>query len=227
LANSATRVKECLDALAGAPAGLTVTELAQKLGVSKPSSSRLLGGLVESGLAERSPETQRHALSVGLWIWGVAALNRLRIADAALLPMTQVAKSCNITVYLSINSGLQTVAIQRVDQTLDFILVRPVSSPVPAYTSAVGKAILAYGPREAVDEVCRAGLESYTPRLSRAQRLCWLSWPRYGARDTRLIGESIGQTPMESACPFSTIPSRLADCCRHVASTQWSDIRTK
>jgi IclR family acetate operon transcriptional repressor len=77
--------------------------------------------------------------------------------------MTQVAKSCNITVYLSINSGLQTVAIQRVDQTLDFILVRPVSSPVPAYTSAVGKAILAYGPREAVDEVCRAGLESYTP----------------------------------------------------------------
>lgn len=80
MSGSAERLVEALEAVSANPEGVSVTEAARSLGMSKAAASRLLASLATAGLMERD-SAQRYVLGLRLWEFGAQAARRLRITD--------------------------------------------------------------------------------------------------------------------------------------------------
>jgi DNA-binding IclR family transcriptional regulator len=127
--------------LADAPAGLTPTELAGRLGVSRPVVYRLLTTLMEHGYARRDAD--------GRAFLGLAALRLGRgmepLLRAAALPVLRsLAEEVGATAHLAIADGSDALAIAVVEPSwTDLHVAYRVGSRHPLDRGAAGQAILA------------------------------------------------------------------------------------
>jgi IclR family KDG regulon transcriptional repressor len=165
MSGSAERLVEALEAVGANPEGVSVTEAARSLGMSKAAASRLLASLASAGLTERD-SAQRYVLGLRLWEFGAQAARRLRVADISRSLLLQTANETGARLHISVLRGDKTFFLEMTDfaQSGSAIPVVPAMPVVPAYACAPGKVMLAALPDEELSAFADAEFHAYTPR---------------------------------------------------------------
>ncbi|MHC2999778.1 hypothetical protein OB08_11540 [Microbacterium sp. HJ5] len=140
--------------------GLGVSELARRANIPKSTVSRIAAELVEQRFLDR--EGDKFYLGVRLFELGQTVDQPRRLRRFAQPVMSELRDLTGQSVQLAILDGADVVfvAIVRSAPTL-----RPhatIGGRLPAHTTALGKALLAYSPRDVVDRVIRTGLSRRT-----------------------------------------------------------------
>jgi DNA-binding IclR family transcriptional regulator len=159
-----SRASNLLDALKGDPSsrGVRLTELAQRCGLEKSTTHRLLGALISEGMVEQDPETERYRLGLTLLELGMAVHRRLDIREEAMPVLRALAEGADETIHLGVARAAHVVYLEKVESHHSFQMRSRVGERMPLYSTGIGKAILAFGGEDQLTTVLAAGLESRT-----------------------------------------------------------------
>jgi DNA-binding IclR family transcriptional regulator len=129
-----------LTVLAGAPHGLTVTELAAQVEVNRTVVYRLITTLEQHGLARRDAGGRLH---VGLGVLALARGLQPVLRELANPVLRGLAEELGTTAHLTVADGGEALAIAVVEPTwTDFHVAYRVGARHPLDQGAAGKAIL-------------------------------------------------------------------------------------
>lgn len=143
---------QVLAVLAGTPGGLTVTELAGRLGVNRTVVYRLVSTLEQHALLRRDAQGR---LYVGLGVLTLASAVQPVLRDLATPVLRALAEETGCTAHLSVADGDEALALAVVEPSwTDFHVAYRVGARHPLGLGAAGRAILAGreldGPRHVV-----------------------------------------------------------------------------
>lgn len=157
-----SRVSEVLRAFQGSDRVLGVSEIARRTGIPKPSVSRIVTEMVSTGLLERDGDHVR--LGLRLFELGQQAARPIDLRKLALPSMTELLNATGQTVHLAVLEGHEVVYVQILRSRNTPPLPSRVGGRLPAYATGVGKALLAFAPKEVVDEILSAPLAAIGPK---------------------------------------------------------------
>lgn len=154
-----------LDALADQASlrGTSLTELAQNVGLNKATAFRLLGTLRSHGYVEKHPDTERYHLGLRILHLSSALLQNLDLRIQAAPIMSDLVQRTNETVHLGVLDRGSVVYIDKVECGNSVRMHSRVGMQMPAYSTGLGKAILANLHAEQLEEVLASGLPPRTP----------------------------------------------------------------
>lgn len=129
-----------LQVLADAPAGLTVTELAARLGVNRTVVYRLVVTLEQHALLRRDHAGRLH---VGLGVLHLASAVQPVLRESAAPVLRRLAEAVGCTAHLTVADGDEALALAVVEPSwTDFHVSYRVGARHPLGQGAAGKAIL-------------------------------------------------------------------------------------
>ncbi|MEV0599947.1 IclR family transcriptional regulator [Streptomyces sp. NPDC050315] len=149
-----------LGAFQGATPRLTLTEVVRRSGLPRSSVHRILDQLVQLGWLERDGRDYR--LGMGMLELGAMAAHHNRLRRAALPHLHALHEKTGHVVHLAVLDGPEVVYLERLGGIADASVPSRIGGRQPAYCTATGKAILAFGEAALVAEVLRAGLRPRT-----------------------------------------------------------------
>ena len=144
--------------------GHTLAGLARDLDLNKSTLLRLLAPLCEARLVEQAPDTGRYRLGWRTAQLGGAYLEQADLPGAARDVLRGLMEETRETVHLVLADLPEVVYIDKVDSPRPVRMFSRIGVRQPAYSTAVGKAILAHAGDAAVRRVIQAGLPARTPR---------------------------------------------------------------
>lgn len=124
---------------------LTLSSLAQCTGLTVGTTSRIARALTTAGLLHRNPATDGYHLGARTAVLGRAAERALGL-DKALPTLQSVAAETSESVNLAVRDGHESVVLMRVESTLPLRFTQSVGARFPLYSTASGKAMLAFSP---------------------------------------------------------------------------------
>ena len=151
---SVARALDILEIIAKSRDGLTLTEIARKIGISKSATYSLLRTLVDKAHVREVAAGPRYQLGVGLLKLADIALTQLSLGELAKPILTGLSESLGMTTRLAIAEDGQPVFIDRVDGPGTVRFHTPMGKRELAHASAAGKAVLACLPEAKVRAVC-------------------------------------------------------------------------
>ncbi|WP_341523730.1 IclR family transcriptional regulator [Pseudomonas sp. G.S.17] len=145
-----------------AEGGERVTQLAQQVGLSQPTTHRLLRSLMDEGMVEQDQRSKRYRLSIEFFALAAKAGNTGNLRDLVRPSLLRLSASLGDSLFLLARSGFDAICLDRSEGPY----------PIRTFTGDIGGrvalgvgqgslAILAYLPEEERDTVIRYNL----PRL--------------------------------------------------------------
>lgn len=129
---------------------ISLSQIAQDLGISKSTTHRILQTLVDLGyIAQRS--TRQYAMTLKTWELGARTVNRLDFRTRASSVMRDLQRRTNATIHLSVLSGEDVIYIDKLDGATPVGGYSVIGGRAPAYCVATGKALLAWHERTLTD----------------------------------------------------------------------------
>jgi IclR family acetate operon transcriptional repressor len=200
---SLTRGLSILDALARSAAGLTLTELAQRVELPASTAHRLLATLEKMGYVHQAGD-------LGLWYIGLQAFtvgttflaNRDFVAESHAY-MHRLMEQAGETANLAILDGTEAVFVAQVQCHEMMRTLVKLGSRVPLHASGVGKALFAALPDAQIDAILKVrGLPRITDNTIVAIETMWAALrvirqrgysfdDEEHARSTRCVGAAI------------------------------------
>ena len=158
------RALDVLDLLAG-ETGLTLSDVAERLGQSPSTVHRLLHTLGARGMAESDPVTQVWAIGPQAFRLGSAFMRRSGLVERARPILRTLMEHTTETANLGILQG-ETVMFVAQAETQEMIRAFfPPGARAPLHASGIGKALLAFGRPGTVEAYLAAGpLRRFTDR---------------------------------------------------------------
>ena len=154
-----------LEAIAQRSGGMTNSEISRRLAVPKSSASYILRALERRGYVRREPDTGRYRLGLKVLSLGRGALTGLDIRDAAAPVLRQLVERSELSAHLAILDQSEAVYIERVGAPGFVKMDTWVGRRMEVYSTAVGKAIVAYLPQAEVEAIIKErGLKRRTPK---------------------------------------------------------------
>ncbi|MEU6354731.1 IclR family transcriptional regulator [Streptomyces sp. NPDC047072] len=147
---------------AGRGRGISLTQIADDLGVNKSTVLRLATPLIEADLLVRDRETGWFRLGHGTLRLGQAYLSSLDLRTAAAEPLRLLQHAVGETCHLVVYEPPDVVYIDKVENEASVRMASRIGSRVPAYRTAVGKAMLAWQGEDAFETVVAAGMPPVT-----------------------------------------------------------------
>jgi DNA-binding IclR family transcriptional regulator len=160
------RAARLLEVLEGASPGMTISELARRLGISKGTTRDLLETLRAHGMLERDEASKEYRLGPRLARLGMAALGQVDLAGVARPFLVDLADRVNGAVLLVVPHGDRATIVDKVDARRVAVEVSAtVGQRLRLAAGACGKVFLAWGgaPRREVAGYL-ADLTRLTPR---------------------------------------------------------------
>ncbi|MGN9838914.1 IclR family transcriptional regulator [Nonomuraea sp. H19] len=133
--------------------GLSLTQLAEALELSKSTVLRLSVPLIEARLLERDRKTGAYRLGHGTLRLGQAYLATLDLRAVAAEESHRLMSEVRETVHLVVYDPPHVVYIDKVENSANVRMASRIGSRGPVHATAVGKAILAWQPDEAIAEL--------------------------------------------------------------------------
>jgi IclR family KDG regulon transcriptional repressor len=155
---SLARGLKILDILSQAQDGVSITGLAEILGVDKGSASRLVATLVQHGYAEKDEKTRRFHLGAQVVSLSRSLLTRLPLREAAKPFLRQLMEQTGECAHLAVPAQGKVLYIDQVESPATLRVNAQVGTMNPLHCTALGKVILVFGEVE-----LPAALESFTP----------------------------------------------------------------
>lgn len=141
---------------------LGVTELANQLSLPKSSVSRLMAELERAGYLERT-EARRYRTGAELFRVGSLYKHGSLPIDRIDAELKSALSRLPASGYVSINKGMETVILRMREGVSQVRFVVPEGSVVPAFTVAIGKAVLSRLSDAELDRIVPAHLHSDDP----------------------------------------------------------------
>jgi DNA-binding IclR family transcriptional regulator len=161
---SADRTIELLELLAGYSEPLTLSEIHRELAYPKSSLFVLLRTLVARGWVETDRRGTGYSIGVRALLVGTSYLDRDPVIRAATRMLEELRAEVNETVHLARLDGADVVYLASRESAHHLRLTSRVGRRVPAYATALGKALLAGRSDAEVDALLPAKLEPLTPQ---------------------------------------------------------------
>ncbi|MCC3275835.1 IclR family transcriptional regulator [Arthrobacter sp. zg-Y20] len=144
--------------------GLALNELSQASGLNKSTVLRLAAPLLEENLLDRDHESGRFRLGHGCLQLGQSYVDSLDLRSAANAELRLLMRSVHSTCHLVVLSGEDVVYLDKVEDEATVRMASRVGATMPAYCTAVGKAMLAYSREDVVAPILAKTLHPITPR---------------------------------------------------------------
>ena len=198
---SVDRAAAILKALAAGPGRLGVSELADRLGLARPTVHGLLQTLLAQGFVEQDRVSEKYQLGAGLLQLGYSYLDVNELRSRSITYAAQLAVRTKFAVRVGVMHGPNAVVVHHVFRPDATLQILEVGSQLPLHASALGKALLAFAPGDVIDNLMSAPLERLTKRTSNAAALrIQLNTIRLHAiateRDEAVLGESSVAAPI-------------------------------
>jgi IclR family transcriptional regulator, KDG regulon repressor len=163
LTPAVVRAVDVLDAVAGSGEPLRVSALAQALDVPRNTAYELVNTLAARNLVHLDSDG-RVRLGFHLFELGSVYAQSLDLFNEARPIVRDVVRACNETTHVAMLDGRHAVYLIKEEGTQSVRILSAVGRRVPAHGTAVGKAILAFRPREeTLARLKGARLETLTP----------------------------------------------------------------
>jgi DNA-binding IclR family transcriptional regulator len=156
------RAVRVLDAFTADDHELSLAELVRRTGLPKSTVHRMLGELVGLRLLERTAAGYR--LGGRLFELGMRASVERGLMEIAIPYMEDLYERTHETVHLGVREGTEVVYVAKIGGHRQAQAPSRVGGRMPLYCTAIGKALLAFGPAGLDDAVVAAGLTRRTPR---------------------------------------------------------------
>jgi DNA-binding IclR family transcriptional regulator len=198
---SVDRAARILKALAGGPRRLGVSQLADQLGLSRPTVHALLQTLLAHGFVEQDRDSDKYQLGPGLLHLGSSYLDLNELRARSLVQAERLAQQTREAVRVGVLHGPSVVVVHHVFRPDAAFQVLEVGAQLPAHASALGKAILAYQAEGLLAELTAEPLPRLTSRtLTAAQLTAEVADVRDKGlareRDEAVLGESSLAAPI-------------------------------
>ena len=155
---------EILRALSSETPLLGISDIASIVGLHKSTVSRTVATLEEDDLVERDAITRRIRVGPGLLSLAAPLLAGVRVVDAALPHLADLAQRSGETISLSVWDGAGAVNLEQVLGANAVKHYAAAGSRNPAHATAAGKLLLAFAPDAARERAMRRELRRFTPR---------------------------------------------------------------
>jgi len=159
---SIERALNIIEELAKEGTELGVTELGSRLNLNKSTVHRLLSVLLKFNYVDKNPQTKKYRLGMKPLYLGGVILDKLDLRREAHELLKSLASEVNETVHLVIPDNDMALYIDKIDSNQPFRMRSQIGWYVPLHATAVGKAILAFSPREYVEKIAAKGLKACT-----------------------------------------------------------------
>jgi DNA-binding IclR family transcriptional regulator len=152
-----------LDGFDGAAAAIGVSEVARRVGLSKSTVFRLLSSLEAQGYVER--RGVNYCLGPRLFELGnqVPWCRPRSLRDTALPHLCELFTATRRTVHLAVLDGLDVLFVDKLQGRERPSTLTRVGARLSARNTAIGKAMLAFAPREHIERAARAVPTQRTP----------------------------------------------------------------
>ncbi|MEU8309523.1 IclR family transcriptional regulator [Actinomadura sp. NPDC048955] len=144
--------------------GVSLTRIADDLGISKSTVLRLAQPLIDGDLLTRDRETGWFRLGHGALRLGQAYLSTLDMRSVAADPLRRLQHLVGETCHLVVYEAPDVVYIDKVENEHNVRMASRVGLRMPAYRTAVGKAVLAWLGEDDFQTVVAAGMPARTER---------------------------------------------------------------
>jgi DNA-binding IclR family transcriptional regulator len=168
---SVDRAARILEVLASGPRRLGVSEIADRLGLTRPTVHGLLQTLQAHGFVEQDRDSDKYQLGAGLLQLGASYLDLNELRGRSIVHAERLAARTGCAVRVGVLHGATVVVVHHVFRPDTSLQILEVGAQLPAHASALGKAILAYLSPEAVDDLLGGELPRLTARTLSAKAL--------------------------------------------------------
>lgn len=149
------RAVRVLEVLAAAEQPQSVRAIATSSRLSKSSVQRLLAELASVELATQDPVSRRYRLGPRALALGVAYQRRMDVRQVALPHMAALRDTTGETVGLSVALGDQLLHVDQVESALGLHARLDIGRPLPLWSGAPARLLLAVRPDEEIAEIVR------------------------------------------------------------------------
>jgi len=141
---------------------LTLAVLVARCGLPRSTTHRTAMRMVQMGWLEKPGDRYR----IGNRLFEIASLApiRLELREAALPYLQDLHQATRITVQLGVLEGGQVLVVEKITGHRPMPMLSQVGGMIPAYCSALGRAILAYSQPPVIDAALTGPLPARTPR---------------------------------------------------------------
>jgi IclR family acetate operon transcriptional repressor len=127
---------------------LALSEICYRVDLPKTTVFRYLQTLCASGFVTHDTDTDLYRIGLRVWELGQSLHEPLRIRDIALPPMRNLRDHFNETVNLGILDGPEVVYLEIIESRRSLRMQAQLGGRDPVYSTALGKAVLAFKPEE-------------------------------------------------------------------------------
>lgn len=126
---------------------LGIAEIAEILGMSRPTTHRYVSTLVAQGYLQRD-ESRRYRLALGAIDLGMATLSAIGLCRHARPQLEELAQRSGYTAQIAVLDGLEILLLDTVSRARAGESDARAGARLPAYCTSMGKVLFAYLPAE-------------------------------------------------------------------------------
>ena len=168
---SVDRAARILETLAAGPRRYGVSELSDRLDISRPTIHGLLQTLVAHGFVEQDRNSDKYQLGPGLLQLGNSYLDINELRSRSIVHAERLAERADAAVRVGVMHGASVLVVHHVFRPDTTLQILEVGAELPVHASALGKAILAFAPAEVLDDLTDEPLIRLTSRTLTAPAL--------------------------------------------------------
>ncbi|MDQ2080525.1 IclR family transcriptional regulator [Xanthobacteraceae bacterium Astr-EGSB] len=143
---------------------LSLAEICAMLDYPRSTTHRFLASMREVGLLDQDKQRGNYRLGIRLFEYGNTVLANLDLHREAAPFVEALQRLTNLTVHLAVFDGLRAVVVRCMESSNGVARPSTLIENAPSYCTSLGKAILAFQPKDVVKHVIERGLEPFTER---------------------------------------------------------------
>jgi DNA-binding IclR family transcriptional regulator len=169
-----------------------MTQIAEQVGMHKSTVHRLLATLEKKRFVQRDPVIGSYRLGIRLLQMAYLTLEGNDLRQLSLPFLRHLGEQYQETVHLSVLDEPDVIFLAVIESPQRVKLAAAIGQRLPAFTTASGKAILAFMPHETVQHILGHGMPPYTRRTLRLSEEFF-----EGLRRVREMGFALDEQELE------------------------------
>ncbi len=162
--NPTYRVISILQAISNHQGGFTLSELTKETNIPLGTISPILKTLLDYRFLELDRSTNKYTIGIQSYYIGTSFVSKNSTLDLIRQEMNSLSNDCNETCQLGILKKGQVFYLLKVEGQEPIRIVSEVGGSLPAYTTALGKAILSRYTEEEIEQIYSEGLIPLTSK---------------------------------------------------------------
>lgn len=142
---------------------LSMTQIAEQVGIHKSTVHRLLATLENKRFVQRDPDTGIYRLGIRLLQMAYLTLEQNDLRRIAAPFLRYLGNQYQETIHLAVLDDIDVVFVHIIEGTQRVKLAASLGQRLPAFATASGKAMFAYMQRATVQRILDRGMPQYTP----------------------------------------------------------------